>query len=104
MQFFSIPKLGEMARSYSISANPAKLEGDIDLTAYKASDGQNSHKGTEIVAPGGANVNVVDFEPGGTSVLHQTVSIDFSICTNGVLDHELDSGEIVRLYPGVSLW
>lgn len=54
-----------------------------------------------IVVKPGANLVVVDLEPGGMSMMHRTVSIDFSICVIGEIDHELDSGEKVRLLPGV---
>jgi len=103
--YFQIPSSGGLARSYSVSSVPAKLAGDADVNAYLSADasGPTSHKRGEIVPPvPGANLLVVDLVPGGMSMMHQTVSIDYSICVIGQIDHELDGGETVRLQPGVS--
>lgn len=101
-KYFKVPKLGKMTKSYSANTLPIDLSNDNDLKAFEASTGPSSHRTREIVVPDGVNLNVVDIQPGGYSVMHQTVSLDFSICVLGVIDHELDGGEIVRLYPGVS--
>jgi len=90
------------------------------VKAYKGEEGLTSHLRPEIVGPG-ANLVVVDLKPGGVSAMRRfvgllwmvhrliiraavdrTVSIDFSICVIGEIDHELDGGEKVRLQPGVS--
>lgn len=92
-----------MARSYAVESVPAKLGGDTDLQAFKNGKGDSSQERRAIVIPRGANLNVVDLEPGGITPFHQTVSIDFSICTIGTIDHELDSGEITRLKPSVGV-
>ncbi|KAI5357606.1 Putative rmlC-like cupin domain superfamily, rmlC-like jelly roll protein [Septoria linicola] len=92
---------GAMARSYSINSVPAVLEDDVDVKAYKAETGVTSYRTPGIVPPQpGANLVVVDLAPGAQSLMHRTVSIDFSICVIGEIDHELDGGEKVRLYPG----
>ena len=102
--FNAVPKFGGLARSFSVNSVPANLTGDADLQAYRAEEGPTSYTRREIVNPEpGANLLVVDLEPGATSAMHRTVSIDFSICVQGEIDHELDGGEKVRLYPGVSL-
>ncbi|KAF7196961.1 Ascochitine biosynthesis cluster protein 2, partial [Pseudocercospora fuligena] len=99
--FHAVQDVGGMARSYSVSSVPAILENGADIKAYQAEDGATSFRRREIVLPQpGANLLVVDLEPGGVSMMHRTVSIDFSICCVGEIDHELDSGEKVRLYPG----
>ena len=101
-QFWGVPKFGAMARSYAISSIPAKLENDADLKAFRSDDDPASHTKRDIVVPGGgANLCVVDIAPGGSSGMHHTVSIDFSICVIGEIEHELDSGEKVKLLPGV---
>jgi len=91
---------GGVARSFSVGSAPAKLADDEDVKAYLSPGGKTSWTQPNIVTPGGANLLVVDLAPGGVSQMHRTVSIDFSICTNGEIDHELDGGEIVRLRPG----
>lgn len=91
-----------MARSYSANDLPADLTDDNDLKTFEGLTEATSHRRREIFIPNGANLNVVDIRPGGFSVMHQTSSVDFSICVLGTIDHELDSGQVVRLRPGVS--
>lgn len=77
-------------------------KNDVDIRAYCQANGRTSFKKTNIVpTEPGANLLVVDLEPDGT--MHRTISIDFSICCIGEIDHELDGGEKVRLHPGVSI-
>ncbi|KAL4807433.1 hypothetical protein BDV18DRAFT_159650 [Aspergillus unguis] len=96
-----LPGLGGCSRSYAVSSTPANLAGDADIAAYTHNEGTVSHTRSEIVLPGtGAHLAVVDIQPGGQSWMHRTVSIDFSICVIGTIDHELDSGQVVRLGPG----
>lgn len=99
---------GFMARSWAVANVPARLGNDEDMKAYFAGpESVTSYQRPEIVVSSdggknnGANLVVVDLVPGGSSQLHQTVSIDFSICTIGTIIHELDSGEKVTLKPGV---
>lgn len=73
------------------------------MKAYLADQGATSWDNPAIVTPNGANVLVMDLEPGAVSRMHRTVSIDFSICIAGEILHELDGGETVLLKPGVSL-
>ena len=102
-EFWGVPNVGGMARSYAVSGIPAQLRDDADLKAYRADEGVTSYSKRDIVVPGnGANVVVVDIAPGGVSGMHHTVSIDFSICVMGEIEHELDSGQKVKLLPGVS--
>lgn len=99
--FNAVPDVGGMARSYAIGSLPANLKDEADIKAYRSEQGVTSYRERSIVVKPGANLVVVDLEPGGVSMMHRTVSVDFSICTIGEIDHELDSGEKVRLYPGV---
>jgi hypothetical protein len=101
-KYFLSPGAGGYARSYSV-ASPAKLADNADTKAYLEADNPTSWNSPAIVASGGTNLIVVDLVPGGVSLMHQTVSIDFSVVVFGEIEHELDSGEIVRLKPGVSL-
>ena len=63
-----------------------------------------SHLAKDIVLANkkGASILVIDLAPGGESQMHQTASIDFSICVCGDIDMELDGGEMIHLKPGVS--
>lgn len=99
---------GGLARSFAVSSVPAVLAGDADVKAYMEPDPQKSvtsHQATDIVVANrkGAAILVIDLAPGGESQMHQTVSIDFSICVAGDIDMELDGGEMIHLKPGVSV-
>lgn len=98
---------GGLARSFAVSSVPAVLAGNADVKAYMEPDPQQSvtsHLATDIVVANqkGAAILVIDLAPGGESQMHQTVSIDFSICVQGLINMELDGGEMIRLRPGVS--
>ena len=98
---------GGLARSYAVSSVPAVLAGDADVEAYMEPDPQKSvtsHLAKDIVVANqkGAAILVIDLAPGGESQMHQTVSIDFSICVVGNVNMELDGGEMIYLKPGVS--
>lgn len=100
--FNASPGMGGYARSFSVDSIPANLTDEADIKAYRSEQGPTSYTGREIVNPQpGANLLVIDLEPGAQSAMHRTVSIDFSICVQGEIDHELDGGEKVRLNPGV---
>jgi hypothetical protein len=102
--FNSQPGVGGMARSYAITSVPGNLTNDADLKAYKAEEGPASYLRPEIVPKEpGTSLLVIDLEPGAVTMMHRTVSIDYSICCIGEIDHELDGGEKVRLLPGVSI-
>ncbi|KAK3670656.1 hypothetical protein LTR78_009491 [Recurvomyces mirabilis] len=93
-----------LARSFAVAAVPANLTDDADIKAYEADSGPASHKNPSIVSESdsgtGANLLVIDLKPGAVSAMHRTVSLDFSMCVIGEIDHELDGGEKVRLHPG----
>lgn len=101
-KYFPLPSQGGYARSYSV-ALPYKLADSADIKAYTEPDNATSWNSPAIVTPNGINLMVVDLEPGGTSFMHQTVSIDFSVVVLGEIEHEVDSGDIVILKPGVSM-
>lgn len=104
-----VPKVGALGRSWSVPNIPAKLENDADMKGYFAGpeESVSSFQRRDIVVPpeggknNGANLLVIDIEPGGYSVMHRTVSIDFSICVIGTIIHELDGGQRATLKPGV---
>jgi quercetin dioxygenase-like cupin family protein len=99
---------GGLSRSFAVSSVPAVLAGDADVKAYMEPDPKQSvtsHLATDIVVANqkGAAILVIDLAPGGESQMHQTVSIDFSICVQGLINMELDGGEMIHLKPGVSV-
>lgn len=97
-----VPKVGALGRSWSVPNIPAKLGGDEDMKGYFASpeESVSSSQRREIVVPpeggknNGANLLVIDIEPGGYSEMHQTVSIDFSICVIGTISWDSHSSDM----------
>lgn len=99
---------GGLARSFAVSSVPAILAGDVDVKGYMEPDPEQSvtsHLAKDIVVKNrkGVSILVIDIAPGGESQMHQTVSIDFSICVQGLINMELDGGEMIHLKPGVSM-
>lgn len=84
------------------STVPAVLKDAIDLKQYLAEEGPTSYRRSDIVVPTlkGSKLAVVDLVPGGQSLMHRTVSIDYSICVIGHVRMELDSGDFIDLHPG----
>ncbi|KAH8801358.1 hypothetical protein F5884DRAFT_862057 [Xylogone sp. PMI_703] len=99
-QYFVYPNVAGVSRSYSVESIPAKLAKEGDAKGYLSNDGPTSWTLPHIASREGANLFVTDILPGAVSQMHRTVSLDFAICIAGELDHELDSGERVRLNPG----
>lgn len=98
--YLPFPGVGGLARSYAVSPIPPKLKNGEDMKAYLGPDAITSWMQPDIVTLGGATLLIVDLAPGGQTAMHQTVSIDFSTCVMGEVDHELDGEERVRLTPG----
>jgi quercetin dioxygenase-like cupin family protein len=53
-----------------------------------------------LTSPGGTVLRLVDFKPGMRSPMHRTSSIDYGIVLDGLIDLELDSGEVRHLKAG----
>jgi hypothetical protein len=68
-QYYPVPGVGGLARSYSVASVPAQLEDDEDVKAYLNKEGPTSWTSPNIVTPGGANLLIVDLAPGGSSVI-----------------------------------
>ena len=101
--YYGADGIGGMCRSYAVPSVPVTMTDNVDLSAYLATNTETSYSRPEIVQGNGTGVNlvVVDLGPGGESQMHQTVSIDYSICIFGRIVSELDSGQRVELGPGV---
>ncbi|CAN9285186.1 unnamed protein product [Alternaria alternata] len=101
LQFYGYPGVGGTARSYATSSTPATLEGDKDIEAYTSKEGDVSYTGRSIVSNGsGSHLIVCELGPGQASQMHQTVSIDYVVCTHGKVKLETATGEMVNLNPG----
>lgn len=76
----------------------------IWTTAQSPADPTDPMDGAErptgLTSPGGTVIRVVDHFPGCRSPMHRTRSVDYGIMLEGLLDLELDGGEVVHLRPG----
>lgn len=113
-QFYSaVPGFANVARSYATRSLPVRLADEEDIKAYKSDTGVSSYLDPSPVVrkptdedfessgqSTGANVVSLDLIPGAVGHWHRTLSLDVSVCILGEIDHELDNGEKVRLFPG----
>ncbi|MDO7836142.1 cupin domain-containing protein [Sphingobium sp. HBC34] len=53
-----------------------------------------------LTLKGGSVIRIVDMLPGGVSPMHRSFSIDYGVVLSGVLELELDGGEVVSLHAG----
>lgn len=96
---------GTVARAYALASVPASIANNVDLESFLSPDSnQNeaSHAGLATSLPNGVIMTYFEIGPGAETVLHRTVSVDFSMLIEGQLEMELDSGQKVHLKPGVS--
>ena len=93
---------GWLARSFAVESVPVVMKDDVDVQNYNGSTSAASVQKRDIAIPGGGiHLVLMDLAPGAESPLHRTLTMDFSICVMGEIEHELDSGEKVKLLPGV---
>ncbi|EUC34362.1 hypothetical protein COCCADRAFT_93528 [Bipolaris zeicola 26-R-13] len=101
LQYYGYPGLGGASRSYATSSTPASIEGEVDVKAYLAPTGPQSYTTRDIVSPGsGSHLIVCELGPGQASQMHQTVSVDYVVCTHGRLNMQTGGGEVIELGPG----
>ncbi|KAI1338658.1 hypothetical protein F5Y15DRAFT_123767 [Xylariaceae sp. FL0016] len=87
--FKSMPDGADFALCYATDNFPVQTEGDADLKAYK---GYTENLPGVAIATGTV-LRVVDMEPGHTSPLHRTISVDYGVVLEGEIELILDSGE-----------
>ncbi|KAI8938318.1 hypothetical protein NX059_005970 [Plenodomus lindquistii] len=92
----------ESAHTYAMTSVPEQMNGDADLKAYLSSDESNpaSQYNLSPSIPNGVNMVMVNYAPGASTHMHRTVSIDTTICIEGHLAMETDSGEVKEFFPG----
>lgn len=92
------------SHSYAVDKVPADLTGEEDLNSYLSSDPSNpvSHLVVRATVPGGVNWVVTNLAPGAQTRMHRTVSVDSTICVEGHVAMDVDSGDRRELLPGVS--
>jgi quercetin dioxygenase-like cupin family protein len=83
--------LGYVTKSF-----PIDLKDDADLVTYTDAYGSPP----KVTYPGGTVLRVMDLAPGKASPMHRTVSLDYCVVLEGVLELALDSGETQLMKRG----
>ncbi|EPS29290.1 hypothetical protein PDE_04239 [Penicillium oxalicum 114-2] len=92
----TIPDGADFSLAYTTKRFPAKLDNDADIDEY------SSH----LTSPPGLSIStgtvcrIVDIQPGATSPMHRTVSLDYGVVLEGEIELILDSGETRLLKRG----
>lgn len=81
---------------YVTDKSPVDFTGEVDLATYQ----KYQAKPPGIVIPGGTVLRIVDIAPGQTSPMHRTVSLDYGVVLEGVVELILDSGEVRTMNRG----
>jgi quercetin dioxygenase-like cupin family protein len=53
-----------------------------------------------VVVPGDTAAIVVDLEPGASTAMHRTVSLDYGVVIEGEVESQLDDGEVQKVRKG----
>ncbi|KAJ5720111.1 hypothetical protein N7493_006989 [Penicillium malachiteum] len=86
----------DFSLAYTSSHFPAQLNADADIKEYN--DYLTSPPGITIST--GNVCRIVDMQPGATSPMHRTVSLDYGVVLEGEVELILDSGEIRLMKRG----
>ncbi len=81
---------------YVTDKSPVDLTDDADVKTYQ----QYQANPPGITIPGGTVLRIVDMPPGALSPMHRTVSLDYGVVLEGVIELVLDSGEVRTLKRG----
>jgi quercetin dioxygenase-like cupin family protein len=94
----------EASHAYGITSVPAEMSNDADLQAYLSEDASSpaSQYHMSVGVPNGVNIIVLNLAPGASTHMHRSVTLDTTICVEGHVGMETDSGEIREFFPGVS--
>lgn len=104
LQYFDRKHGYALTRAYFLASIPTSTKEDADLHAYLSTDDKSSPtsrlNGNVNVLPGGVNIITVDMEPGASTPLHRTISVDAVVIVEGKLGLSLGCDEEVELLLG----
>jgi quercetin dioxygenase-like cupin family protein len=89
MPVTTIPDGADFSLAYTSSHFPAKLNNEADIPEYA----RYLSNPPGIVISTGSVCRIVDMQPGATSPMHRTVSLDYGVVLEGEVELVLDSGE-----------
>jgi quercetin dioxygenase-like cupin family protein len=98
---FKIP-IGTLSVLYSTHGFPLNISSNEDIEKYTR-DRITPPAPPEIAPADGTAVLVMSLEPGASSVMHRTTTLDVVVAMEGEVEAHLDSGEVKRLKTGDSL-
>ncbi|KAL2867212.1 cupin domain-containing protein [Aspergillus lucknowensis] len=93
-----VPDGADFSLAYTSSRFPARLALDADIPEYAAYLEPGNSPG--LVISTGSVCRIVDVPPGSLSPMHRTVSLDYGVVLEGVVELVLDSGETRTLHRG----
>ena len=91
-----LPDNMAFALSYATQTFPVDMSSDKDVGQYS----KYLDNAPGLVLSSGTVLRHVDFPPGMACAMHRTVSLDYGIVLEGVVECVLDSGETRRLARG----
>ncbi|RDW83683.1 cupin domain-containing protein [Aspergillus mulundensis] len=88
-----IPDGADFSLAYTTSTYPVRLPNDpeTDVLEYASYLAPGAAPG--LVVSSGSVCRIVDMQPGALSPMHRTVSLDYGVVLEGVVELVLDSGE-----------
>ncbi|CEN61148.1 hypothetical protein BJX68DRAFT_268192 [Aspergillus pseudodeflectus] len=93
-----IPDGADFSLAYTTSTYPATLSSDADIKSYASYLEPGGSPG--LVISSGTVCRIVDMQPNALSPMHRTVSLDYGVVLEGVVELVLDSGETRVLHRG----
>ncbi|KAL3471860.1 cupin domain protein [Aspergillus californicus] len=93
-----IPDGATFSLAYTTSSFPAQLASDADIPEYASYLAPGNSPG--LVISTGSVCRIVDMRPGVLSPMHRTVSLDYGVVLEGVVELVLDSGEVKVMRRG----
>ncbi|KAL2847479.1 hypothetical protein BJY01DRAFT_246845 [Aspergillus pseudoustus] len=94
-----IPDGADFSLAYTTSTYPASISSDeSDIKSYASYLEPGASPG--LVISSGSVCRIVDMRPEALSPMHRTVSLDYGVVLEGVVELVLDSGETRTLHRG----
>ncbi|KAL3451609.1 hypothetical protein BJX65DRAFT_304198 [Aspergillus insuetus] len=93
-----IPDGADFSLAYTTSNYPAAISSDADIKSYASYLQPGGSPG--LVISSGTVCRIVDMQPNALSPMHRTVSLDYGVVLEGVVELVLDSGETRVLHRG----
>ncbi|KAK5111867.1 hypothetical protein LTR62_004599 [Meristemomyces frigidus] len=93
---------GTMSILYSTHASPPSLNTETDITQY-SHDRTNGFDNGALCPPSGTAAAIITFAPDAVSAVHRTLTLDFMVIVEGVVELYLESGEVRIMRAGDSV-